>query len=1294
MNQVRSDKQIELLAAELDVAYGPDRPTLRRRLSGLRRRVRRGQPVDRGMTQLQQALAESQQRVVQRRAQLPTPEYPPELPVVHKRREIAEAIAAHQVVIVCGATGSGKSTQLPKICLELGRGVQGLIGHTQPRRLAARTLAGRVAEELGGPVGGAVGYKVRFTEEVGPNTHIKLVTDGMLLAEIQGDRSLEGYDTLIIDEAHERSLNIDFLLGYLKQLLPRRPDLKLIITSATIDPERFARHFAGAPIIEVSGRSYPVEVRYRPLQEDESRERDQRTAVLEAVDELAAEGPGDVLVFLTGEREIRETAEALRKHHPKNTEILPLYARLSAAEQAQVFAPGPRRRIVLATNAAETSVTVPGIRYVVDAGFARISRYSYRTKVQRLPIEPISQASANQRTGRCGRLGPGVCIRLYSQEDFDARPEYTEPEIQRTNLAAVILQMMSLGLGEIEAFPFLDPPDRRFVNDGYKLLLELGAVDKQRELTTLGRQLGRLPVDPRIARILLQGERDGCLSEMLVLGAVLSVQDPRERPLEAQQAADLAQQAFKDERSDFVGYLKLWEQYQAKARELSQRKLQAWCRENFLSPARMREWTDIHRQLKELTKGMGLRTNEAAADYNSAHRALLSGFLSNIALRGEGSEYIGPRNIKLFIFPGSGTFKKRPKWIMAGEFVETQRLFARDVADIRPEWVEALAQHFVSRSYFEPHWEARPAQVAAFETVSLYGLVLSARRKINFGPIDPQQAREIFIREALARGNFRTRGEFFAHNARLIEELEGLEAKSRRRDLLVDEEALFAFYDARVPEGIFSGASFERWREQAERENPRLLFMRREDLMQRSADEVSSGDFPDRFAVKGMHLPLEYHFEPGHELDGVTVVVPLPALNQLDPEPFDWLVPGLRREKVTALIKALPKALRRNFVPAPDYAAAVLQAAVPDDRSLQEAVRRELKRMVGVDIPIDAWDAVELAPHLSATFKVIDAGNKILGLGKDLKLLQQQLGNRASERFDQANPGRWERAGIRRWDFGDLPETVEFKQSGVRLRGYPALLDEQNSVRLSLLDSAGEAARLHRAGVRRLFMLELPQQTKYLKRNLPHITEMCLHFRHVGACDELQGDLLAAAVERTFFPGGPPPRTEADFRARLEAGRSRLVETANELCDKTHTALAIYSEITKKIKGPVALAQVDSLRDVKEQLGHLVYSGFVSRTPVQGFEALPRYLQAIARRLDKLAADPGRDGSQLRIVRPLWEQYLERAEQHKKKNIDDPALVEYRWLLEEFRVSLFAQELRAAVPVSEKRLRQQWQTVT
>lgn len=1285
---------IAAVQARLAEAMLADRPGLERRLASVLRRRRQGKPFDRALRALERDLGASAERRARRERQRPRPRYPDELPVSGRRADIARAIADHQVVVVAGETGSGKTTQLPKICLELGRGVAGLIGHTQPRRIAARSVAARVAGELDTGIGQAVGYQVRFQDRVGPDTYVKLMTDGILLAETQSDPDLHAYDTLIIDEAHERSLNIDFLLGYLKQLLPRRPDLKIVITSATIDTERFARHF-DAPVVEVSGRTYPVEVRYRPLASDDPEEEDRSLieGVVAAVDELSRAGPGDVLVFLAGEREIREAAEALRKHHPPQTEILPLFARLSVAEQNRVFEPHRGRRIVLATNVAETSLTVPGVRYVVDSGLARISRYSHRSKVQRLPVEKISRASADQRAGRCGRVGPGICVRLYDEQDYLARPEFTEPEIQRTNLAAVILRMLDLGLGDVQAFPFVDPPDRRFVSDGYRILAELGAVDGERRLTRLGRDLARLPVDPRLGRMLLEANRRGCLQEVLVIASALTIQDPRERPLDAQQQADAAHGRFADERSDFVALLNLWRFYHEQARHLSRSKLRQLCREHFLAYRRMREWHDLHQQLANQVKDMGFRVNQEPAEYAPLHQALLSGLLGNIGLhQGEG-EYLGAHGKRFRIFPGSTT-TGRPKWIMAAEVVETARLYGRTVARIEPAWVEALAGDLVRRSYSEPHWEKRPAQVGAYERVSLYGLDLVQRRRVNYGPIDPVAAREIFIREALVHGEYRTDAPFFHHNRRFIEEIEALEDKARRRDILVDEDALFAFYDARIPDGIYSGKAFETWRRRAERERPDLLHLSREALMRHAAEDVTEARFPDRLVVGGLEIPLEYRFEPGHEADGVTAVIPLPALNQLPEEPFQWLVPGMLEEKIAALIRSLPKSLRRNFVPAPDFARACVQALVPDRAPLQEAVADQLRRMTGVEVEAGAFDAARLPAHLHMRFRVVDTRGRTLAAGRDLSALRAELAGRAREQFARLSDTGFERDDVNTWDFGDLPAQVDLERAGLTLRGYPALVPEDGRIALRLLETAAEARRRMPEGLVALFAREHGQEVKYVRRNLPGLNTMCLRYAPLGGCEDLREDLVHMSIRRALLPDGEPVFTEREYRARSADARRRLVTAANELCALVERILALHHDVRKRLKGALPPAWLQAVGDIRSQLEHLVYAGFVRRTPDWALPHLPRYLQAVERRLERLQAQPGRDRQLQLQIAPLWERWLARRAQDPEAAAGDAELVRYRWLVEELRVSLFAQELGTAEKVSVKRLEEQWQRVT
>ncbi len=1291
-------ERLQLVETTIQVCLARDRPRLASRLRRLQREIASGKPRSRAVDKLAADAAASAQRRSGRLEALPRPTYPDDLPISTQRQRIADALQRHQVIVVCGETGSGKSTQLPKICLELGRGVDGMIAHTQPRRLAARTLASRVAEELRSEVGGAVGYKVRFTDRVSDRTHIKLLTDGMLLAEIQGDRSLLQYDTIIIDEAHERSLNIDFLLGYLKQLLPRRPDLKVIITSATIDPERFSRHFHDAPVIEVSGRSYPVEVRYRPLVSGESREpdRDMQTGILEAVEELAGEGRGDVLVFLPTERDIRETAEALRKRHPPHTEVLPLYARLSAAEQQKAFQSHAGRRIVLATNVAETSVTVPGIRYVVDTGQVRISRYSFRTKVQRLPIEPISRASADQRAGRCGRVAPGICIRLYSEEDYAARPAFTDPEILRTNLAAVILQMEAQRLGAVDDFPFVEGPDRRFVNDGYRLLHELGAVDADRKLTDTGRQLARLPLDPTIGRMLLAGAGQGALTEVLVIAAALSIQDPRERPLDAREAADQAHAVWKDADSDFRGFLNLWRDYREASGRLSRSKLRTWAREHYLSMARLRDWDDIHRQLREYTASMGLRTNTEPAAPAGIHKALLTGLVGAVAVRDEGDQYTGPRDLKLAIFPGSALAKSRPKWIMAGELVETSRVFARVAARTNPQDIEALAGHLLRRNVTEPHWDRKRGRVRAFETTSLYGLVLAARRPVDYARVDAADAREIFLRQGLAEDQVDSRGGFIEHNRRMIAEVQALEAKSRRRDVLVDVEARYAFFAARVPETVNDLRGFERWRRKAEAREPTLLHMQRDDLMAHDASVVTGERFPDYLRVGDLRLPLHYHFEPGDPADGVTVTVPIVALNQVRPADFEWLVPGLLEEKITAMIRGLPKRLRKQFVPAPDFARAVVESLPAGQGSLIDGLRRELQRMTGQDVSPETWDSIELPEHFRMRYRVVDGDGRELGGGRDLAVLQQRLAGHVGDAANAALPGvdQWARDDITRWDFGDIPESLEYEQHGIAVRTYPALEDRGTHVAQTLADSQAGAGRRTRQAVQRLLMLALRDQVKVLSSRITGQKSLQLQYAPLGGSKDLTENMLRMIVDRVFLEEEDVPTTSAAFRSCLDRHRGVLVERGEAEIARIGGVLADYHALRAALRRPRALDGMDSFRDMAEHLEALVFPDFLSALPPAMLDNLPRYLSALRYRLDKYPADPVRDAQRTRQIRPWWEDYLVRAERHRREGTDDPALLDFRLMLEEYRISLFAQAIGAAMPVSDKRLKAQWALVS
>ena len=1290
-----SIKQLEKLIASAMLA---DQFSLRRRLKNTSQK--KGDTAAQ-LTSLQSQIQASVDRRELRQKNLPKPEFDGDLPVIDRREEIAKAIQENQVIILCGETGSGKTTQLPKICLELGRGVAGLIGHTQPRRIAARTVATRIAEELKSELGDIVGYKVRFHDQVkADRSYVKLMTDGILLAETQNDRFLNQYDTIIIDEAHERSLNIDFLLGYLKQLLPKRPDLKLIITSATIDTKRFSEHFDNAPVIEVTGRTYPVEMRYRPPAGDDEEQRDYDFvgSIVNATDELCREGQGDVLIFLSGERDIRDVSEALRKHHPPQTEVLPLFARQSAAEQNRVFKTGGHRRIVLATNVAETSLTVPGIRYVVDPGYARISRYSVRNKVQRLPIEKISQSSANQRSGRCGRVAAGICIRLYDEDDFTNRQDFTDPEVLRTNLASVILQMSSLKLGEPANFPFINPPPEKMINDGFRLLEELGAVNRQRQLTELGKQLAKLPIDPRIARMVLAGQKLNCLTEVLIIASALSIQDPRERPMDKQQAADEAHSKYKDERSDFLAFLKLWDLYHDKKKHLTQNKLRKYCRDNFLSFMRLREWHEIHQQLHVQVTQMGLKPNQIAADYQELHQALLSGLLSNIAVKTDNKEYTGTRNLKLHIFPGSALHKKGPKWIMAAELVETGRLYARIVAKIEPEWIEPIAGDLVKKQYSDPHWEKKPAQVVAFESISLYGLPIVNRRRVHFGPIDQAMSHEIFIRDALVQGDWYCKGPFFQHNLDLIQSIELLEQKSRRRDVLVDDEVLFEFYKQRIPTDIINGAGFEKWRKKAEKEQPKLLFLTRDDLMQHQADHVTADSFPDQILVNRVPLTLEYHFEPGKTHDGITQTIPLSLLNQTNPDRYEWLVPGLLRDKVIFLIKGLPKAQRRHFIPVPKFADDCLRNMSPDDGGLLTTLSTQLRKLTAVDIALSDWNLTELPNYLQMNFRLVDAQGELLEESRDLNLLKQNWAKEAAASFRSIPDSDYEKQDLTSWTFGDFPTQITLDQNGLEMTAYPALIDKGDHVDLTLMDTLKQSQAQTSKGLRRLFMLAQADSVKYLNKHLPDIQKMCLHYTSVPPApfgddeqedikpsEQLKRDLIHLAFDRCFLLSQDEIHTQQEFEQRLQDKRGELIKTASELSKQFAKPLAEYHAIAKRLSDKMPLTALNAIKDIKQQMAHLLYQGCVHHMPDEAVKRLPAYFQAIGQRLDKLVSDPSRDRQWMAEVSPHWQRYLNNAQKRAPAEIEA-----YRWMIEEFRISLFAQGLKTAYPVSVKRLDKQW----
>lgn len=1245
------------------------------------------------VAEIQQQIEQARLRVEQRKSAVQNPiVFPESLPVSQRKVEIQKLLSEHQVIVVAGETGSGKTTQLPKMCLELGFGNLGMIGHTQPRRIAARSVATRIAEELETELGGLVGYKVRFNDQISDDTQIKLMTDGILLAEIQNDRFLNQYSCLIIDEAHERSLNNDFILGYLKQLLPRRRDLKLIITSATIDVERFSKHFKNAPIIEVSGRTYPVEVRYRPVVEED--DQDQLQGILNAVDELQAEGRGDILIFMNGEREIRDTAEALQKQNLKHTEILPLFARLSAQEQNKIFHPSGLNRIVLATNVAETSLTVPGIKYVIDPGTARISRYSYRTKVQRLPIEPISQASANQRKGRCGRVSEGVCIRLYSEEDFNSRPEFTDPEILRTNLASVILQMTALGLDDIEAFPFVDAPDKRHIQDGVKLLEELGAFEtvqtksgEKRLLTRVGRQLAQLPVDPRLAKMILSAVNFGCVYEMMIIVSALSIQDPRERPQEKQQASDEKHRRFADKKSDFLAFLNLWRYLQEQQKELSKNQFRRQCQKDFLNYLRIREWQDIYHQIRLTVREMGLPINSEKAEYQQIHTALLSGLLSHIGLKeAEKQQYLGARNAHFAIFPNSVLFKKQPKWVMAAELVETSKLWGRMVAEIEPEWIEPLAEHLIKKSYSEPRWSKSRGAVIADEKVTLYGVPIVAARPVNYGAIDPTVSREIFIQSALVEGGWNTKHKFFKENQRLVREVEELEHKSRRRDILVDDRTLFEFYDQRIGTEVVSQKHFDTWWKKAQQKDSELLNFERSFLINDDAEQVSKLDFPNFWHQGNLKLKLTYQFEPGTDADGVTVHIPLPLLNQVEMTGFDWQIPVLREELVIALIKSLPKSYRRNFVPAPNYAQAFLSRAMPLEKPLLDTLIYELRRMTGITVEAEHWNWEQIPSHLKMTFRVVDENGKKIAESMNLDELKFNLKDRVQESISAVADDGIEQSGLHIWSFADLPQCYEQKQRGFSVKAFPAIVDEKDAVGIKLFETEFEQSVAMQQGLRRLLLLNVPSPIKYLHEKLPNKAKLGLYFTPFGRVLDLIDDCIACAVDKLIANFGGFVWDEAGFEKLRDFVRENLNEVTVDIAQKVEQILTLTYQLNQRLKGKMDFTMAFALSDIKSQLAGLVYQGFVQKSGYDRLPDLQRYLQAIDKRIDKLAQDVNRDrAAMLRVeqVQQAYQQLL--AKLPKSKPISDE-IAEIRYMIEELRVSLFAQQLGTKYQISDKRI--------
>jgi len=1234
-----------------------------------------------------------------RKQNVPVIRYPDELPIAQKNELIKQTILNNQVTILCGETGSGKTTQLPKICLDAGLGIRGKIGHTQPRRIAARAVSQRISEELNVQPGNEVGYKVRFSDHSNNDSYIKLMTDGILLAECNHDPFLNQYDTIIIDEAHERSLNIDFLMGYLKRIIQKRKDLKLIITSATIDPDRFSKHFNDAPVINVSGRTYPVEVRYRPYQTaDSENDHTLQDGIIDAVIELSRLSRGDILVFLSGERDIRETTEALNKEIQRsgdaqvwgNTEVLPLLARLSNAEQNRIFHPSAKRRIVLATNVAETSLTVPGIKYVIDSGIARISRYSWRSKIQRLPIEKVSQASANQRKGRCGRVSDGICIRLYDEDDFNQRDEFTEPEIHRTNLAAVILQMESQHLGHIDDFPFVEPPESRLINDGYKLLFELGAIDEQGDISGLGKQLARFPIDPKLARMLIEADTEGALSEVLIIVSALATQDPRDRPMDKQQAADEKHAAFTDKVSDFVFYINLWNAYHAENKVLSNNQLRKWTKKNYISWMRMREWIDTHKQIAHMLKEMKFKFSQSASGYDSIHRSLLTGLLANIGSRDDGKEFLGARSKKFSVFPGSSLFKSPPKWIMAAEIVETTRVYARTNAKMDVSWVEEKAKHLLKFHYSNPHWEKKRSQVVAKEQSTLYGLIINADKKVNYGRVNASEAKEIFLRSALIEGEFVSKAPFYIHNRQLISELESLEAKSRRRDVVVDENVLYDFYQQNIPDDVYDGATLDKWLRKFPEKSVSLSLVRG-DLIREDATIVSDKLFPDHLTMNGSVYPIEYHFDPTNHCDGLTLVTPPAGVNTINPQRCEWLIPGLLHEKIVALIRSLPKKIRKNFVPAPNFAIACVEVLQPCDVALSTAVASHLKKMTGIQIPYDVWDLTAISPHLLMNFRVIGSDGTVIDEGRNLQAIKDSLTGSVAHDSDDKSESEVDES----YDMDDVgPDvldrmegTVELNLQGITIKAYPALVKEGAQVNLRALDDKKTAEIETKKALRQFVVRALPEQIKYLRASIPDIQNLCLKYTGLGLCDDLKQDIINKTIDDVFLYD--QIRTHSDFDSRIEKGKGELHDKVAEWSRLLSTILDGYRAVKKCLKNP-ALSQLDTVADIQQQINYLFPEHFITVVDKEWLLQYPRYLAGIDRRFEKSKINADRDRQYRLEMSDLWGEYVRRHEMLVKQHIESDELKQYRWMLEEYRVSLFAQELKTRFPVSAKRLKTYW----